>query len=1529
MVSGRLLKVLPIEDEDDDVGNNDVATEGAGPCSTIPDAVLPGIVVGKKGEHGIDSDATIEVLLIDILGGLLSYLRLTEINAVALTSSRLRLAARSNTLWKSLFENRWKVDTNYLQTSGQNWYLAYQEAYRNPDDLWIFHWNCTFPQDGLVPGRTCIYDIPSSSSSSRPEQQGDEEEQSTASNLEDLCPPCRFFPHHPLKHAAEIIGAPDELNNEDEKGSNDAADPNSALTMAQSTNHMIRDFCEQHNISKEAPIPPTTVPSYCSTRAELAFSNASTLHRTLDTRQYTAGPPQAVTDSPASHLSPLKDLLFFNVTEEPLSTAFGAAELEHLKQERDVQQEWEQQSDDDSQRQNNHEDDHRRSLQPFWKPSYETAHHTWHQAIVMNPDILGRPIVFRLSVQRPDCFTVFPSEGLLEAGQTVVITFGVRPLGSLVATAFDTINAQRYEGTEEWLKQVHDEEGPLPCVPFVLRYKFSSVIPCIPARGYISPHQPQPIPEEPSIHHVSFDYDNDDGEKVTELYPDVADVCWQQKQMIDFHWSGGTGDPNNAVAVELHEVRTIYLSAHVNASYPFAQFSADTLTPFNLGVNPREKTQQDQQYQQQEEPQPPMLYFAAPQLHEFYPKDVYPHLQNVQLETEVSHAGHVVRNHRKRCRGSCCQCTSWGARLEEMGQAFVKAQLENWLWQRRQTRLLENCVTIVRSVHANYQQQREQQSAVHDVDEYLTAAARAQQVLFVVIQMLQRYRSVPFIDQRLRSVLTKHEIVADGLYGIYAIQLSGNQSSNDEKLPWRHSGNYHYQRCTDSIFCPLQLLTNGHENWEEHTKDESDAMDPFRYLIQTPGKFNFGPQEDPNHLGEVTPFLNKNSNNTHEVGSGQQGSCADMFMDDPLRSLQCALITLSNPRSVINHGIYDRINYPGKVVRRPRFLKWRQSLKSNFDTASPLLGEYYKLQDCLAIDHVYRTTSMRRYLRNVPPMGMGCFPLSIDDGSYLAASSEPKEEKSEDEAGSEVKEEPKLSRSKLGVVTQAGEYSNNVEHLAASRLGAISLPILRKETISVSRVSSHTHPPGTTTPLSTARPRPQPPLARDANIVNFVGLRPRGRGPRLLNFVWSISAQLGWSVDDPGQTASSVFVSRQLLIGLQWLSLTLMAAPVFMSLCARCIHWVPCKPVDYRLEELPYPPASELRFLTELECGGVAVLLFVFWLFLGRWTERWTSRDFTRAMMENVTTPTKGASSFTERLIRRYNQRWDSICPLFLQRLLYAPQWNTRGVGALVKHIAFWRSQDLREYSSVFPATAGRGIMFWNDRWDELDVKDESSRKLLFSAFAAVGSFNSSTPYFWMNLLTVFSCSISLGMSMSLRSLETGITGAAFGSVGSMLKSLNLATMVILSFLLGQLLGSSGGVLFLAEFVVTSISFILGGPGTISASSVDSWSCFFFLSSTAFWGYLFGRVALMDGIIRQKRFVKSSVFTTSLLCASLTVALLAWVVMFLWRWDVPVSLVILRPSMAKTARRAGGASAVAGGTAARNAASEYAVKHLQ
>ncbi|CAB9510642.1 expressed unknown protein [Seminavis robusta] len=1517
----------------------------------------------------------------DNLSWLLSYLSIPDITSVSLVSRRCHVVCRSNTLWKLKFEDRWNIDTVFrLTVSGQNWYRAYQAAYKNPHDLWLFHWNCTFPQDGLVPGRCCIYDNTSNTiveSSEQQQQQKQEEEEDEEDDSHDLCPPCRFFPNHPLKVVQKSLAQKKHQTRQSQKEEEEEEPTLLTEVIAEATDHSLRDFAK--TIPKDLPNSENKDKKqqhqdYTPQRAQSAFSHAATFHRTLNTQQYTAAPPrQPSSSSSPACLTPLTDLLFFNVSEEPLSTHFGQQELYHLYQERSLQQDWEQSTrhHHHHQRQNNNNNNH---THEFAKPAHETAHHTWHQVVVTNPDFV-RPVVFRISVARPDCFVVFPSEGFLPAGQSAVVTFGVRPLGSLIATAFETINAQRY-ADPGWMQDLYDEEGPLPCAPFCVRYKYSSVIPCIPARGFVSPHQPQP----------RHDDDQDDIEPLlgaanTTNHPSVADVCWEQKQMIDYHWSGGesnnNNNSNNNSVVEPHEVRSFCLSAHVNAHYPFAQFLHETLTPFDLTVDPspsiKRRQQQPSSSLEQHQSSLPMLFFAAPQLYEFYPQSVYPQLQQVQLETEVSHAGHVFRSHRRKCQK--CRRNTWGPRLEEMGQAFVLARLDAWKSNQKQEMLLRNCAIIVQTLQEEYQrqehelsnsaslqQQQQQLSSFDDADRIKVAekivavVVRRQQLLYVVQKMILRYRAATFVVNKLkmRSVLTRLEMLADCLYGINGQEIDVIPY---QRIPWRECGTFRYATSSGSVFRPQQALTMDHPEWSLLAKDDDEDMDSFRYLIHTPGKFHLGPQEDPNHLGELVP---SESSPYHQR---QKGCATDMFMDDPLRGLQSALITIQDPRSVLVHGIYDRVPYPGKVVRRPQLphIFMNNKYNSNSESDCPAIvrslldkAVFYRLQDALGLTHllpqmsdhsVYRTLSMRRYLRNIPPLGMGRFPLSIDDGSDPT---EPMDEKPETPAEKDGKEVIEVSPASLAEETTTSD--NRLESslaslrpFASSRIVALSLPdpvggsksVEGAVSPSNSMLSESVRNSGAH--RGNARAHVNNAAANDnnnnfgGNMVVGVGAPLfRGPGPRLLNLIWSISAQLGWAVDDGSQIATAVVVNRHLLIGMRWLSLALMAFPLFWTLCARAAHWIPCKPVDYHLEDLPYQLTSEMRFLSELECGGAAVVLFLILLYLGRWCERWTSRDFTRAMLEHISFQTL-QSTFLERLLLRYKRRWDEVCPLFLQRLTFIPQWNLRSAGDLFKHICFWRSQDFREHRSVFRAVAGRGLMFWGGRWDDIEIEDHSSRKLLLAAIGALGSFSSTTPHFWMNLLTVFSCSISLGLSMSLHSLEKGVSGGAYGSVGAVLKGLNLVTLVSLSFLLGQLLGSSGGVLFLAEFVVTSISFILGGAGTISASSVESWGCFFCLSSTAFWGYLFGRVALMDGVIRQKRLVRSSLFSTTLLCASLALVAVLWIVVSLWRWNLPQSLMILRPSsasMAKTARGATGASAASGGVA-RRAAADYAAKHLQ
>jgi hypothetical protein len=491
--------------------------------------------------------------------------------------------------------------------------------------------------------------------------------------------------------------------------------------------------------------------------------------------------------------------------------------------------------------------------------------------------------------------------------------------------------------------------------------------------------------------------------------------------------------------------------------------------------------------------------------------------------------------------------------------------------------------------------------------------------------------------------------------------------------------------------------------------------------------------------------------------------------------------------------------------------------------------------------------SLHNYLHGVPPPGVGRFPLSKEVAVY------------------------------------------DEDSIAATAITTIAALDFEGEP----RIASQSQPTGERQEPETRREpnrngaaRPQ--IARVGN----------NGGPRILQLLWILGAQLGLAVID-SPDASSVYVDRKILIASQWVSISFMTAPMFWTLFARYVQWIPTEPVDYNLEGLPFRIPNKMRFLSERECGWVALVVLAVWLALGRWTERNTSRDFFRVMMDHTSPKQHPAgTSLIRRLASKISfwcqRQWDNFCPLFLQRRVFSPHWNTRPKEDLLRHIACWRSRNLPEQRSVArikSRTERETTLFGDGRDEGVDIgKSSSARKVLIGIIVALGSFCSSSPHFWLNLMTVFTCSISLGMSVSLHSIEKGGV-ANTNSTESMIKTFSVVTIVILGFLVGQLIGSSGGTMFLAEFLVTSTTLILGGAGTVSASAMESWGCFFCLSSTAFWGYLLGRVALLDGI-RYKRGGYSSI----LLSKAVTFLFLFWVfVFFVTNWDEPVNLVIVHP----------------------------------
>lgn len=197
----------------------------------------------------------------------------------------------------------------------------------------------------------------------------------------------------------------------------------------------------------------------------------------------------------------------------------------------------------------------------------------------------------------------------------------------------------------------------------------------------------------------------------------------------------------------------------------------------------------------------------------------------------------------------------------------------------------------------------------------------------------------------------------------------------------------------------------------------------------------------------------------------------------------------------------------------------------------------------------------------------------------------------------------------------------------------------------------------------------------------------------------------------------------------------------------------------------------------------------------------------------------------------------------------------------------------------------------------------------------ALFSFAACSPHFVVNSLTVFCCALAFGMSMSVESLENLRRTTSTG-VLSMVKPRRLNTLVIGHILIGQLVGGSGGksellcthlqthiislmtaiafsgITFLAEFVVTSICLILGGAATITSRAVESWITFVCLASTAFWGFVFARLGLLDAVRKRRRAIPSA-----LLCASLCSAFMMWVGVFTrvdWQALTPGDLILIQ-----------------------------------
>lgn len=108
-----------------------------------------------------------------------------------------------------------------------------------------------------------------------------------------------------------------------------------------------------------------------------------------------------------------------------------------------------------------------------------------------------------------------------------------------------------------------------------------------------------------------------------------------------------------------------------------------------------------------------------------------------------------------------------------------------------------------------------------------------------------------------------------------------------------------------------------------------------------------------------------------------------------------------------------------------------------------------------------------------------------------------------------------------------------------------------------------------------------------------------------------------------------------------------------------------------------------------------------------------------------------------------------------------------------------------------------------------------------------------------------------------------------------------------------QMVGSSGGILFLAEFIVTSVSLLLGGAGTMSVDTMQSWFTFLFYSTFAAFGFAIGKASIEQGVKKKSRCLSSILLCVSIILAPCSL----WLMAIFIPWDFPVPLIIRRPAI--------------------------------
>ena len=903
----RLLNRPPPPSRDDFINNNSTAT--------VTDESNNGTLNQTSSSSSPSKKSAFESLPPDSASLVLSFLLPHELYDVSLTSKSGYDMFNCDLLWKIKFNSRWNcspdmpmvigdtatsnknndgdeetdhsVGAKYSKTAMNGfWKNAFINAHSFPHDLWIRHWNCVTPEDvTTVAGRTvipadCIGEncdevmrrkLSYCWNNIRMDSNINEDiiafQKQFDPTIMKCCPACRYHPAlHPngysnVKEAmeAELIYA---AKQEDENDTNNQhPDPvetaeivagahsmlcNSPLNtrtglqssvskaIHHATQYSVAKWCRNLRTSEgnsslldrysdifersNANSDTISSQSRVVNEAARAFECASTYNRTIETCQYQS-----------SGIQFLSDALFFNVKSN-----------NKLSSQATMMKELGREGGNSS------------SISELG-PKFETSHHTWHIIRLTNPDFI-LPLTFRAYIQCPDAFTVYPSEGYLQPGETIYLTLGVRMKAVMMNEAFERVDVEREEVDAE-MARLYATEGHLPFVPFAIRYMYAPPVP-------VTPNDYTPRPTFNSTRRPPF-----------RASPTT------QESVIDHLWGNVKSE---------EDVRTIYISAHINNNYAFEEFQHATLTPFNISTD----LPDDDKNGLPLTTNMPQILQKSPQLLSV--------IENLQKETEHSVSGDLYRTEKK-----CVVCKrDWGPQSELLGRAFLLRRLECQKYALRQEQEradFERSMQMIPSLLDRVLSSKEENDANDPTSKLLDLNHLCQFLYCMHMSHILPMKAKRLVSVEERRWHTQCESYIEETFAdIQQILINdvpedsrGSLVMNDQQ--WKRRGIYETSKCTE----PMARTAVDSASAALMYKTEPIFLRKFRSLDHNPfGKMRLGVQDDPNHATDVSMHT-------------------DMFQNDALKSFAIACLMMGNPKVLIGHGVYDRVKKPGSLIRCP------------------------------------------------------------------------------------------------------------------------------------------------------------------------------------------------------------------------------------------------------------------------------------------------------------------------------------------------------------------------------------------------------------------------------------------------------------------------------------------------------------------------------------------------------------------------------------------------------------------------------------